>query len=137
VTTEGADFEQLEPMIAQAERELEGAGLKDRPEVVLADAGYWSNSHIDALRERGMTPIVPRHADVLVAPILWCDCSAYRGRCLARPGSRGRLTIEPPDGPVGGNEFFANCGRSPSIVKEMLCSGSHVATEVRHRNVQD
>jgi transposase len=58
VTTEGADFEQLEPMVAQAERELEGAGVKDRPEVVLADAGYWSNSHIDALRERGMTPIV-------------------------------------------------------------------------------
>jgi Transposase DDE domain len=25
---------------------------------VLADAGYWSNAHIDALRERGMTPIV-------------------------------------------------------------------------------
>jgi transposase len=58
VTTEGADFEQLEPMVARAERELEGAGVKDRPEVVLADAGYWSNSHIDALRERGMTPIV-------------------------------------------------------------------------------
>jgi transposase len=58
VTTEGADFEQLEPMVSAAQRELEDAGVKDRPEVVLADAGYWSNSHIDALRERGMTPIV-------------------------------------------------------------------------------
>ncbi len=29
-----------------------------RPEVVLADAGYWSNDHIDSLRERGMIPIV-------------------------------------------------------------------------------
>jgi transposase len=58
VTTEGGDFEQLEPMVAQAERELENAGVEDRPEIVLADAGYWSNSHIDALRERGMTPIV-------------------------------------------------------------------------------
>jgi transposase len=58
MTTEGADFEQLEPMVAHAERELEDAGVNDRPEVVLADAGYWSNSHIDALRERGMTPIV-------------------------------------------------------------------------------
>jgi transposase len=51
VTTEGGDFEQLEPMVAQAERELEDAGVEDRPEVVLADAGYWSNAHIDALRE--------------------------------------------------------------------------------------
>jgi hypothetical protein len=58
ITTEGADFEQLEPMIGAAERELDDAGVTERPEVVLADAGYWSNGHIDALRERGMTPIV-------------------------------------------------------------------------------
>ena len=58
ITTEGGDFEQLEPMVAAAERELEDAGVDERPEVVLADAGYWSNGHIDALRERGMTPIV-------------------------------------------------------------------------------
>ena len=58
ITTEGGDFEQLEPMIAAAERELEGAGVNERPGVVLADAGYWSNDHIDSLRERGMIPIV-------------------------------------------------------------------------------
>ena len=45
-------------MISAAERELEGAGVTECPGVVLADAGYWSNGHIDALRERGMTPIV-------------------------------------------------------------------------------
>jgi hypothetical protein len=45
-------------MIGAAERELEGAGVEERPGVVLADAGYWSNGHIDALRERGITPIV-------------------------------------------------------------------------------
>jgi transposase len=58
ISTEGVDFCQLEPMISTAERELEGAGVTERPGVVLADAGYWSNGHIDALRERGMTPIV-------------------------------------------------------------------------------
>jgi transposase len=58
ITTEGGDFEQLEPMISAAERELERAGAKARPEFVLADAGYWSNDHIDSLRERGMIPIV-------------------------------------------------------------------------------
>ncbi len=58
ITTEGGDFEQLDPMIRAAERELDAAGVGERPEVVLADAGYWSNDHIDALRERGMTPIV-------------------------------------------------------------------------------
>jgi transposase len=58
ITTEGGDFEQLEPMVAAAERELEDAGVDERPDVVLADAGYWSNAQIDALRKRGMTPIV-------------------------------------------------------------------------------
>jgi transposase len=58
LTTEGVDFEQLDPMITTAERELHSAGVKDKPGVVLADAGYWSNGHIDALRERGMIPLV-------------------------------------------------------------------------------
>lgn len=32
--------------------------MTERPEAVLADAGYWSNAHIDALRARGVIPIV-------------------------------------------------------------------------------
>jgi transposase len=60
VTTEGVDFQQLDPMIQQAERELTNAGIDRRPGVVLADAGYWSNGHIDALRERGIVPISRR-----------------------------------------------------------------------------
>jgi transposase len=58
ITTEGGDFEQLEPMVGAAEQQLKRAGVKARPGVVLADAGYWSNGHIDALRARGMIPIV-------------------------------------------------------------------------------
>jgi transposase len=58
ITIQGGDFEQLDPMIAAAERELSDAGITERPEVALADAGYWSNGHIDSLRERGVIPIV-------------------------------------------------------------------------------
>jgi transposase len=58
IVTQGGDFEQLDPMISAAERELEDAGVSERPGVVLADAGYWSNDHIDALRLRGMIPII-------------------------------------------------------------------------------
>jgi transposase len=58
LSTEGVDFEQLNPMITAAQRELVDAGVKAKPGVVLADAGYWSNGHIDALRERGIVPIV-------------------------------------------------------------------------------
>jgi transposase len=58
ITTDGGDFAQLEPMMAIAERELRDAGVTEQPAVVLADAGYWSNGHIDALRQRGMIPII-------------------------------------------------------------------------------
>jgi transposase len=58
VITEGVDFEQLNPMITAAEAQLASVGVRDRPGVVLADAGYWSNRHLDALRERGIVPIV-------------------------------------------------------------------------------
>jgi transposase len=58
LTTEGADFQQLAPMVASAERELRRAGIEEQPKVVLADAGYWSNGHIDSLRERGIVPLI-------------------------------------------------------------------------------
>jgi hypothetical protein len=58
ITTRGSDVEELDPMITAAERELETAGIDASPGVVLADAGYWSNDHIDSLRERGIIPIV-------------------------------------------------------------------------------
>jgi Transposase DDE domain len=62
IATDGLDTAQLDPMIAAAERELEQAGVNGRPEVVLADAGYWSNPHIDRLRERGIIPLVAADA---------------------------------------------------------------------------
>jgi Transposase DDE domain len=58
ITTKGGDFEELGPMIAATESELATAGVEASPGVVLADAGYWSNEHIESLRERGIVPIV-------------------------------------------------------------------------------
>ena len=58
IATEGGDVEQLEPLVTATQRELSQAGVSERPEVVLADAGYWANDHIDSLRERGLIPIV-------------------------------------------------------------------------------
>jgi transposase len=62
IAPDGLDFAQLDPMVSAAERELADAGVEERPQVVLADAGYWSNEHIDRLRERGITPLVAADA---------------------------------------------------------------------------
>ena len=63
IAPDGLDFAQLDPMVSAAERELAEAGVTERPGTVLADAGYWSNEHIDSLRERGITPPVAADAD--------------------------------------------------------------------------
>jgi transposase len=68
IAPDGLDFAQLDPMISAAERELAEAGVTERPEVVLADAGYWSNEHIDRLRERGISPLVAADADKRKGP---------------------------------------------------------------------
>jgi transposase len=68
IAPDGLDFALLDPMVSAAERELAEAGVKERPGVVLADAGYWSNEHIDRLRERGITPLVAADADKRKGP---------------------------------------------------------------------
>jgi transposase len=68
IAPDGLDFAQLDPMVSAAERELAEAGVAERPGVVLADAGYWANDHIDRLRERGITPLVAPDADKRKGP---------------------------------------------------------------------
>ena len=60
--------DRLRPMAEAAERELAAAGIKQRPGVALADAGYWNGEQIGALEAKGMTVLVPPDADTRRAP---------------------------------------------------------------------
>ncbi|MDA1219678.1 MAG: IS1182 family transposase [Chloroflexi bacterium] len=48
VTQEENDKHQLTPMLQTLQRTLEAAGIAERPRVVLADAGYWSETNVTA-----------------------------------------------------------------------------------------
>jgi hypothetical protein len=74
LTNSSADFGQLGPLVDAARRELIAAGLEHRPDVVLADAGYWHQVQIQALAADGIT--------VLVSP----DANKRQG---TRPGWHG------------------------------------------------
>ena len=115
ITTKGGDFEELDPMISAAERELANAGVDESPGVVLADAGYWSNEHIDSLRERGIIPIVaadttrnrPRKNQARRALRLHAKSDRQRGRrrALFETPVHGRAGLcpdqdEPSDRPL-------------------------------------
>lgn len=62
VTIDSPDFGHLEPMVAAAERELEAIGVTERPQVALADAGYWHQVQMQNIAVRGTQVLVPPDA---------------------------------------------------------------------------
>ena len=84
------DFSQLDPMITTALAELERVGVTERPQIALADAGYWNEQHFDEV-------IANKHIQVLVPP-------DRGGRSEPRPGWTGgryswmRTVLDSPNG---------------------------------------
>jgi transposase len=68
VITGGNERGHLGPMAKAAERELENAGVEEKPEVALADAGYWNGPQIAELERTGTTVLVPPDADTRKEP---------------------------------------------------------------------
>jgi transposase len=64
ITTQSPDFGQLEPMVTTALKELENAGVDQRPRTVLADAGYWHRNQIEHLLADGFQVLVPPDSTV-------------------------------------------------------------------------
>jgi transposase len=59
ITVESPDFGHLEPIINATLRELDAAGVNERPETVLADAGYWHTQQIENIVSDGIQVLVP------------------------------------------------------------------------------
>jgi transposase len=60
VSTNAPDFSHLRPMIDTALQELEQAGVTEKPEIALADAGYWNEQHMDhVVGEHGIQVLIP------------------------------------------------------------------------------
>ena len=62
VTVDSPDFGHLEPMVTAAQAELADVGLTATPAVVLADAGYWHQTQMEAIVDRGMQVLIPPDA---------------------------------------------------------------------------
>ena len=75
ITNNPTDFSNLDPMLTTALMELERVGVTERPQVALADAGYWNERHFDEV-------IANKHIQVLIPP-------DRGGRSEPRPGWTG------------------------------------------------
>jgi hypothetical protein len=63
VAVASPDFGHLEPMVNAAQAELDYAGVADRLDVVLADAGYWHQVQMQRLMADGLQVLVPPDAN--------------------------------------------------------------------------
>lgn len=59
IAIDSPDFGHLGPMIDELEQQLITAGIAERPEVVLADAGYWHEEQMQEITSRGMQVLIP------------------------------------------------------------------------------
>ena len=62
VTVDPGDFGHLGPMITAVETELEAAGVNAKPEVAVADAGYWHQEQMENIVNRGIQVLIPPDA---------------------------------------------------------------------------
>jgi hypothetical protein len=59
IAVQSPDFGHLEPAVRATLRELDQAGITQRPETVLADAGYWHTGQMENIVSDGMQVLVP------------------------------------------------------------------------------
>ena len=60
ITTNPTDWSQLGPMLETAMDELQQVGVTDKPDVVVADAQYWNEQHIDhVVADHGIPVLIP------------------------------------------------------------------------------
>jgi transposase len=62
------DFGHLGPMAQATERELRAAGVSEKPQAIVADAGYWHQAQMESIVSRGTQVLVPPDADKRRAP---------------------------------------------------------------------
>ena len=135
IASDGLDASQLDPMISAAERELVAAGVDECPEVVVGDAGYWSNEQIDRLRERGIVPLIAADAHKRDGPRPGRRGGPYDFMRRALDSARGaeffskrRQMIEPVFGQIKANRRigrFKRRGRAAVRSEWRLIAATH------------
>ncbi len=133
--TASPDFGHLEPMVDAARHELAAAGAADRPQVVVADAGYWHLDQMNAITADGIAVLIPPDSSRRKTTRPGWDGGAYdfmrsvlstdHGNALYK--LRGQL-IEPIFGHTKHNrrfDRFARRGRAAARTEWRLIAATH------------
>jgi transposase len=144
ITNAPGDFSHLRPMIQSMTRELTQAGVSERPGLVLADAGYWNDEHInDVICDEHLQVLIPPDGGKRKGPRRGWNGGLYdwmrhlldtdHGRAVYR---QRRETIEPVFGHTKHNRGFTRFhhrGRTAVQTEWRLMMSTHNLTKL-HRH---
>jgi transposase len=134
VTTDSPDFGHFEPMVRAMLRDLELAGVRERPTTVLADAGYWHKEQIEAVIADGMQVLIPPDGGLREGSRPGWDGGlyAFMRRVLASERGRAlystRKRVEPVFGQIKHNRKanrFQRRGRAAARAEWRLIAATH------------
>jgi Transposase DDE domain len=140
ITPETVDFSRLEPMVRSMNRELQNVGAP-LPEVVLADAGFWNEEHIEEVTaDHGIPVLIPpdSHTRKAARPGWTGGRYAFMRRVLATDlGAelyrKRKQTVEPVFGHTKHNRKFTRFhrrGRAAARAEWRLVMATHNVTKL-------
>jgi transposase len=144
VTNDAPDFGHLEPIVDATERELDAIGA-ERPQTVVADAGYWHKRQMERVVARGIQVLIPPDAGLRTTNRPGWDGGLYafmrrvlgteQGKTLYR---RRKATVEPVFGQIKFNrgfDRFGRRGRSACRSEWRLFGASHNLLKLHGRRI--
>jgi transposase len=135
ITTASPDFGNLEPVFEAALRDLELAGVSERPGVVVADAGYWHKRQMENIVTGGTQVLIPPDSDLQEKPRVGWTGGIYDHMRRVLKTELGhaiyqqrKQTVEPVFGHTKHNrkiDRFQRRGRAAALSEWRLIAATH------------
>ena len=135
ITVASPDFGHLEPVVNATLRELAAAGVTERPETVLADAGYWHKEQMQSIVSDGIQVLVPPDSGLRkdIRPGWDKGMYSFMRRMLASEAGHAlykhrKATVEPVSAQIKFNRKinrFQRRGRAAALSEWRLVAATH------------
>ena len=129
------DFGHLAPMLETTLTGLREQGVREIPEVVLADAGYWHTAQMQAIEQQGIEVLAPPDGNMRAGKRPGWEHARYEQMREKLQSERGRklyaqrkITIEPVFGQIKYNRHidrFMRRGRAAARSEWRLITATH------------
>jgi transposase len=135
ISPRSPDFGHLAPVFDAAVRDLQQAGVTQRPQTVLADTGYWHSEQTDQIVAAGTQVLIPPQSRTRTTPRPGWDAGryAFMRAVLATPAGSALYhqraqSIEPTFGQIKHNRGFRQFrrrGRAAARSEWRLITATH------------